>query len=47
MCMCTPLYSIVVLGTAFQGGEMINTRDGNSILHQHRAVSLLALLKKA
>lgn len=44
--MRAPLYSIVVLGTAYQGGEMINTGDGNSILHQHKVFSLLTLLKK-
>lgn len=37
---------IVVLGTAHHRGEMIDISDGNSILHQHRVINHLALLKK-
>lgn len=48
LCACVCLCNFIeVLGTAYHGGEMIDISDGNSILHQHRVVNLLALLKKA
>lgn len=46
--MCAPLCNFIeVLGIVHHGGEMIDISDGNSILHQHRVVNLLALLKKS
>lgn len=42
-----PSNFIEVLGIVHHGGEMIDISHGNSILHQHRVINLLALLKKS